>query len=241
MSLPYHWRPLGLRLANAPELKRGTIVPFEHAVYRVVETRLEPDDEKLPLRVVLRPIHITRDDPRSRDHDLHLGSPKHHLWYIYPDEHYPICATCHEPLPCREQMAQEISEAAAERFERFTMAGVCPACQEPVSSRQKSLTWEDNAVVPGGPPVTFHLRANCWGSAQRYELQWVAADPNRRTHKLTCFGHLSQHYDGTWSCTKLDECAGEYAQHKSYERHFPGRTERSQGGTCWCLAGELNV
>jgi hypothetical protein len=230
---------MGMALAGFAELKPGTLMPFEHAVWRIVETKYIEEHGDRPCTVVVRPISITADDPRSRDHDLHLGSDKYHLWYIYPDEHYPICAACHEPLPCRERMAEQISGQQAERFERFTMAGVCPACQEPVSSRQKSLTMEDNAVVPGGPPVTFHLRAKCWGSAQRYEKQWVALDPGRRKHKLSCAGHLSEHYDGSWSCTEMAECAGEMAQHKSYERHRPGRTDRSQGGTCWCLAGEV--
>lgn len=234
-GLPYYWRPLGNALAGFAELKPGMLMPFEHAVYRIIETKYIEEHGDRPCVVVVRPVGVTADDPRSRDHDLSLGAEKYHVWYVYPDGHYPICATCYEPLPCREQMAEKYSAEQAARFERYTIAGVCPACQEPVSQRQKSLTWEDNVVVPGGPPVTFHLRASCWGSAQSYELDWAAADPDRRPLRLTCKGHLSEHYDGTWSCSKLDECAGEMAQHRSYERHYPGHS------TCFCVAGELTT
>lgn len=222
MSLPYEWRPDGTRFKwDGPEV--GDLMPFEHAVYRVIavrDRRTEPghaDDER-PIRVVLRPVEVSEADPaRARDRDLHLGAGASYVsWQVYPDEHYPICAACHEPLPCREQMAERVAEASAKRFDRYTTAGVCPDCQEPVSQRQKSLTWEDNVVVPGGPPVTFHMRNKCRYSASVYEKRWVAADPERRKALLTCPGHVTNHGDGTYECTQMVECPGPTAAHPSY-------------------------
>jgi hypothetical protein len=233
VSLPYRWQPLAAGYTSFRNLKPGDIVPYDHAVYRVVETRVREDHPERPNVVTLRPIEVVADDPRSRDHDRHIGTIPYFTWYTYPDLHYPICSTCSEPLPCREQMAVDLSEQAAERFERFTLAGVCPACSEPVSQRQKSMTWEDNAVVPGGPPVTFHLRRACRESARRYEMQWVALDPNRRRHVLTCQGSLTVHYSGERDCTELAECPGSFARHPLVTRHYPGHS------TCYCVAGDL--
>lgn len=240
MTLPYRWHPDGTKpIGNADKLEPGMLVPFEHQVYRVVEVRRRNDDEldrpeylRRIYAVVLRPIEITSDDPRARDHDRHRGSRKHQIWYIYPNEHYPICATCHEPTPCRDQMAEKHAARGAEEFSRYTMAGVCPACQEPVTKRQKSMTWEDNAVVPGGPPVTFHMRYTCRGYARSYEQQWIQLDPERRKAVLTCAGSYTGHYDGSMDCTELDACPGRDASHRSGVNHYPGHS------TCYCVGGD---
>jgi hypothetical protein len=233
MTLPYTWRPLGANHYRVTtSLQPGELVAFEHAVWRVVEVHPKPQDEQYPWRVILRPAHINTGDVRDRDHDKAYKAGKHAWWDVYPNEHYPICVTCHEPLPCRDQMAAKISAQEAEQFDCYTTAGICPACQEPVSQRQKSLTWEDNAVVPGGPAVTFHLRRACWSQARRYELRWVAFDPGRRKPILTCAGHISYHRDGTAQCTELAGCPGPRAYHPSSESHHPGYS------TCYCVAGD---
>lgn len=175
----------------------------------------------MPRVMTLRP-NRAGDDPRDRDLDkhyliggrttLHWG----HDWAVYPDQHYPVCAACQEPLPCREQMAEQVSAASATRMGRYEMEGVCPACQEPVTARQKSWTWPDNVEIPGGPSVTFHQRGMCRGSATGYETRWVAADPARRRAFLTCPGHVINHNDGTFQCSELTECPGPQARHPSY-------------------------
>lgn len=233
MTLPYDWRPLGAQHYRSTEsLKSGEFVAFDHEVFRVIRVHEKPSDTERPWRVILRPAHINTGDVRDRDHDKAYRATKHTWFDVYPNEHYPICATCKEPLPCRDQMAEKLSARGAEEFERYTTAGVCPACQEPVSQRQKSMTWEDNAIVPGGPPVTFHMRSACWGYARGYEQQWVKLDPERRKAALTCAGRYTSHHGGSMDCTELGECPGPRAWHGSGESHHPGYS------TCHCVGGD---
>lgn len=230
MSLPYRWHPSGTRRVSQPE--PGMFLPYEHKVYRIVEVNPVPDESwsdedrkrvgwsatNTPRMIVVRPIDVTSTDVRARDHDKHfrVGGERTATLYLYTDTHYPICAECHEPLPCRDQMAEQVSTKAAEQMVRYEVPGVCPACSEVVTHRQRSQTWPDNAVIPGGPPITFHLRGKCHYEAVRYEKQWAALDPDRRRMVLSCEGHVTNHNDGTYQCTELTECPGPTAHHPSH-------------------------
>lgn len=234
MSLPYRWHASGTHSTREPQA--GMLWPYEHVVYRIIDVEPVPetdwtDEERrrvngylpqyraeyAPKRIIVRPVHINTGDVRDRDHDRHLRIGARSMGLdVYDDEHYPICAQCHEPLPCRDQMAQRVSTEAMAHMSRYEMAGVCPACEEPVTGRQKSQTWPDNAVIPQGPPVTFHLRRQCHYEAVRYEKQWVALDPDRRRTLLSCGGMVTNHNDGTYQCTQLTECPGPTAEHRSY-------------------------
>lgn len=228
------WRPLGAH----PERKTppvGSFVAYQHAAWRIVEISDAPVGEwtdsdfsghtesqtfKKPYQgwkpqiVVLRPAHITADDPRSRDHDLHLRTTTPLVtWYVYPNGHYPVCAHCGEPVPCRAQLNDEIAAEQMTRMSRYETSSICPACNEPVTKRQASITFEENLVVPLGPPVTFHRKSKCIGSAINYEKHWVAAG-DRRKPTLFCPGHLTNHNDGTYDCTEFDICPGSAVQHQ---------------------------
>jgi hypothetical protein len=214
---------------------RGDIVVHEHKVYRVVEVR--PIDESewtvqtrqlvnvyrpelrqrfLPAHVVLRPIQITSDDPRARDHDKHYRTPPGHTWDIYPNEHYPVCASCHEPTPCREELCRRMAEKAVERLGRYEDPSVCPSCLEPFTRRQKTVTFTDNIEIPGGPPVTYHRRATCFSGAYRYEERLATADPDY-VPQLLCRGTLTNHNDGTYECTQGERCGGPQLHHNGYQ------------------------
>jgi hypothetical protein len=231
--LPYRWYPLGTRNETRPSV--GQIIAWRHAAWRVIEsgpvpevdwsdndrkrlTHLRPEfvSRNIPWTIIVRPVRITADDPRSRDHDVHLGLPARSFTGIdaYPNEHYPVCSICGEPLPCREEMAREEAEKETRRADRYSMPGVCPACEEPVTARQKTVNFEENLRVPAGPPVTFHRRGQCVGSAVRYEQEWAAADPDRRTTRLSCSGHIHHHLDGP-ECSQDPVCPGAKVPHRS--------------------------
>jgi hypothetical protein len=228
VTLPYRWHPLGTTSELRPAV--GALIAWEHQVYRLVSFTLRPPElwsdeaharvERMgkscaPHAVVLRPVDAS-DDPKDRGRDVHVES-RGHYWDVYKDEHYPVCASCSEPLPCRERMAERVSQAAAERMGRYELAGVCPSCGEPVTSRQRSLTFSENLEVLGGPPVTFHVgRYGCRHSAALYEQRWVEADPARRKATLTCRGSVINHNDGTYECTQFGECPGPEAEHNGY-------------------------
>jgi hypothetical protein len=229
-GLPYRWIPLGAVFRD-PFI--GDLLPMSHQVWRVVEIAPIPEvdwtpedyrrhhhpagasDRALPRYVVLRPADL--GDDRRRDRHFKLGGDaSSYRWRVYPDEHYPVCASCTEPLPCREQMAERTAAIAVDRMSRYETAGVCPACGEVVTSRQRQHTWPDNIEVLGGPPVTFHDRRECHDGAVAYKKRWCAADPERRRTTLSCTGAVTTHGDGTYECTQLDACPGPGAAHPSY-------------------------
>jgi hypothetical protein len=230
------WRPDHTTCSTAPP-NPGDLVAFEHAVYRVIEVNPVPQEQwtdeqrawhaavradlrprAVPVVVVARPATHRTGDARAGAHNLHLRSRNGRTeWHIYRDEHYPVCAQCGEPTPCRERLGMQEATAALERMARYEVAGICPACRTPVTERQRSLTFPDNLELPGGPPVTFHIgRAACRWTAALYEQRWVAADPDRRRTSLSCPGHLTNHNDGTYDCTEHHECRGPLARHQGY-------------------------
>jgi hypothetical protein len=234
MSLPYRWNPDGVqRYGNTRPPTVGDLVPRDHAVWRVIEVSdrdevdwSDGDRERIAAykaeyRHKLRPqVYVMRRlDQHTRDNDLHLryGGEVGTMYYKpYPDQHYPICAECHEPSPCRDKMAEQVSEQAAKRMARYDQAGVCPSCMEVITHKQQRLTWPDNAMIIGGPPVSFHRRNRCYRSAVEYETAWVAQDPDNRRAQLSCRGGVTNHNDGTYECSELIDCPGPHAQHRYY-------------------------
>lgn len=225
------WWPLGaVAQRGIPDV--GALVAHDHAVYRVREIRPTPrvdwDAAAIeyverhganagPVNVIVRPAHITGDDPALRSKDVHLRAHgKLTCWWVYPHEHYPICSACSEPMPCRETLAIEASARATKFMSRYEIAGVCPACGSPVTQRQGSRTFDENLYVPLGPPVTFHAgRRDCWGGLVAYEEKWVAADPENRKRRYRCDGTLTTHTTTEYECTEGVECPGPQASHRA--------------------------
>lgn len=157
----------------------GDLVPFRHVVWRVLTVEPVPevdwtDGERHDRNLERRPIYLldtphvliarpVDDDPQPTctDRDVHLRVNKARALPHYPDRHYPVCADCRQPMPCQDQINARRVDAAIKEMERYSFPGVCPACGETVTTRQWSGTYSDNRVVPGGPPVTFHLRKRC--------------------------------------------------------------------------------
>ena len=58
---------------------------------------------------------------------------------------------------------------------RYELAGVCPACGEPVTTRQTRQTWRVNLYAfDRDQPVTFHLRRQCEREAMEYDRACMA-------------------------------------------------------------------
>lgn len=204
----------------------GTLIGLNHGVWRVIDVQSQPreewddtdhqavaehGDDHAPQLVHLQPV-CGRETRPGRVRTW----PGMHSWHVYRSEHYPVCGLCGEPTPCREREADRITEHELTVMARYETPGVCPACQEPVTGRQKSITFTDNIRVPGGPSVTYHVgRERCRDAASRYETSWAAQDPTRRT-TLSCLGRITTHNDGTYECTAGDECRGPNARHETY-------------------------
>lgn len=229
---PYRWRPLGTTTERQPPA--GRIVAWRHAAWRVIESTPVPevdwtqeDRDRLsrykpefrsasqPWMIVVRPVLVTGDDPRDRDDDVHLRQPASYSdgMEVYPDEHYPVCARCGEPVPCRESKARELTDLAAKKADRYSIPGVCPHCEEMITARQKTVTFGENLYVPFGPPVTFHAgRRECLYYAADYEQKWAGLVPGRVT-TLSCPGDVWEHADGE-ECTEGDDCRGLTVRHR---------------------------
>lgn len=228
----YRWYPSGTRSSySAPS--PGDLIAWHHAVWRVQSVEQIPEDlwtdddqrrarvykagKGRPVMVVVRPAHITSDDVRARDHDKHLKSSVGSEWHVYPDEHYPICAQCLEPLPCRDEIGRREAERSMKHMERYLSPGVCPSCETVITTRQKSLTFAENLEMPGGPPVTFHVgRSDCRRDAAHYEKRWAALDSANRRTTLSCSGSVVNHNDGTYECSAWANCPGPLAFHPDY-------------------------
>lgn len=238
------WYPEGTRDSATPP-PVGSIIAWAHAAWRVTEINPIPEDlwteqERrtakaykpevgTPAMVVVRPVHITDDDVRVHDHDKHLRHRGGLWWRVYPSEHYPVCARCLEPLPCRDQLAQAEVEKSVRTLELYLQTGDCPACAQQITPRQKTTTFEENIVVPGGPPISFHVgRRDCRYAAAQYEKKWVALAPGERSTTWSCPGAVTNHGDGTYECTEEDQCRGPLAFHPQYSS-CEDRECRAQG------------
>lgn len=251
--VPRSWIPSGAELRwRRPD--PGDLTAFDHAVYRVIEVNDSPADlwseeqhaaveaalsagrmAPLPYVAVVRPVEITGDDPRARDRDLHLSSrgASGTTWWVYPNEHYPVCGTCQEPLPCREVLAVDEAAAAIAEMSRYESPDVCPACNQLVALGQHRRTFDVNLEIPGGPPITFHLRQKCFRAAYAYEMRYRREAPGA-TPKM-CAGMLRQEAcdHGPAGCDTAD-CPGPDVVHAVRRCVWctPVRHRRTTTGTC---------
>jgi hypothetical protein len=126
-------------------------------------------------------------------------------WHTYRGERWPMCSCCGEPMPCRAELQDQEIDRSLRRIDKLMARrpGCCWGCAEPITARQKVVTYPgDNLDLPGGPAVVFHTRQDCYRFAAQYELRWLATDP-RHQRILTwpaCAGILVVHHDGSSEC-----------------------------------------
>jgi hypothetical protein len=146
---------------------------------------------KRPFHIVLRhlngPLLIQPGEERGfvRLHDgtrevSFTSWPEQFRWIRLPDP-YQTCSCHGHPWPCQERDRQVLAQHQLKKMDRLmatAQPGVCAECLEPISTRQKTVTFpEESRFVPGAPGPTFHAgRAACWGAAERYEREGRLAD-----------------------------------------------------------------
>lgn len=237
-----NWWPEGIKRGGGSGRPNvGATVAFDRRAWEVrhvTEADLMPEEEKriagyrepyrtraLPYRVTLRRLHGPKH-PRENDvGDIGLRVPvaAYDPLPAYPNGRVPLCSCCGHPWPCLEadQQAQAAKELKAAEREMRLLPGCCPACEEPVTSRQKSITFGGpNVRNPLAEGPTFHLRSKCRSDAARYEEAWVADEPGRARSLLTlsCAGTVIVHGDGSAECFGADgsDCPSVYASHRGY-------------------------
>lgn len=232
-----HWWPaLRGEVTYSRKPTVGALIAVRREPYRVVEVRdVEPIDwadkhrdvwikQGMPDPWILAPFTVVLQPlPSGRRQHVEVG-PLVSLWFETLPEHYAVCVSCGELAPCREVTAERAAVREMARFARLAavLPGCCWACNEPVTSRQESVTFAgDNLLMPTAPPSpTFHLRRSCRGAAAHYEEMWVAADPRRPRSMLTlkCAGTLVVHGDRSTECFGAIEsdCPDPRAAHQAY-------------------------
>lgn len=211
----------------------GTVLRDDHfAPWRVVAVDEIPEDRwtdseratiasysqgfrprTIPRRVILR--RASAPWPSINTHhtsDVHLKVVNDTL-QVFADR-YPVCSCCGLLVPCRKQWGEDNATDTIAAMDRYSTAGVCPSCQEPVTTRQRTVTFPNNLHVPLGPPVTFHTRRRCTGGAIGYEDAYVKTHPDWPRLWPKCSGMTTAHVDGTYSCTTgRGVCPGPHARH----------------------------
>lgn len=236
------WQPLGtIKRYDAKRPEVGDVVAWKYAAWTVMWVRVdEPTgadaerlrgyraefrDRAMPYSLTLRRLHGPKIECENSRQEIGLGvrAASHYNWERYKSGRVPLCSCCGHPFPCRiaDQEAQAAREMEAAERELSLMPGFCPACREPVTSRQKSITFGGpNVRNPLAEGPTFHLRRKCCHEAARYEDAWVAAEPGRSRSLLTlrCAGSLIVHGDGSAECFGAEDsdCPSVYARHRGY-------------------------
>lgn len=220
----------------------GELVAWDWRAWEVMHVRvLDPTDEEterldhypkpvqallLPYAITLRRVHGAPAKGENSVGDIGLRIPvgSSASFPRYTDNRVPLCSCCSHPWPCRENVDGVRAAAELEKAEREMrlLPGCCPACQEPITARQKTISFPGpyvrNPLAPSDP--SYHLRRACRSEAARYEELWVTAEPGRRRSLLTlkCDGSVIVHGDGTGECIGAtdSDCPSIYAWHGTW-------------------------
>lgn len=237
------WRPEGVERSGPIGRRRrvsvGDVVAVERRAWEVTHVRVEDPtteeelrlrayvapyrEERLPYSVTLRRLHGPKHENENSRAEVGFRVG---VWWEQPlpryvDGRVPLCSCCGHPWPCliadQERLAAKELQTA-ERQMRL-MPGCCPACEEPVTLRQKSITFGGpNVRNPLAEGPTFHLRRQCRHAAAQYEEAWVNDEPGRPRSLLTlsCAGNLIVHGDGSAECFGAvdSDCPSVYAHHR---------------------------
>lgn len=219
------WHPI--RTSDYRRPQPGQLIAFRHAVWRVEKVQDRPlsdaDRDKwldagMPdLATWRRPYRVEAQwvagaepewlTPAQTRGKIDVPADTYMTWNVYEGGRWPRCSCCGEPMPCRAELEDQQVTASLNRVARMEAVppGACWACAEPISTRQKSITYSgDNIDLPGGQQPRFHTRSSCRAFAERYEERWLAADP-RRERMLTwpsCGGILLVHANGDSECVE---------------------------------------
>jgi hypothetical protein len=126
-------------------------------------------------------------------------------WNVYPAGRWPQCSCCGEPMPCRAAIVDARVQHDMDKLAALEakMPGACWSCSEPITTRQRAVTYAgENLDMPGGPAVKFHTRQQCRHAAEKYEERWLKANPGqpRIVTYPYCRGTLITHNDGISEC-----------------------------------------
>lgn len=233
------WRPASVSTARPSRPRVGDIVALDRRAWEVMhisDDEPTPEEQErigayrspyreqaMPFRVTLRRLHGEPHESENGRQEVgfRVRAAAYNPLPAYPNGRVPLCSCHGHPWPCIEADQQRAAEAEMRKAEKALrlLPGCCPACEEPVTSRQRSITFGGpNVQNPLAEGPTFHLRRKCYHAAADYEELWVGAEPGRKRSLLTlsCAGTVIVHGDGTAECFGADGsvCPSVYARHR---------------------------
>lgn len=150
-------------------------------------TRIDERNGEPILNLIPEAAWRITDPATKKSHEIALKTPR--LYYIRRvTDHAPACRTCGELWPCThmknlnkldndiqalEEKERKRHQARKQRHKfraRYSTPGVCPACQTIVTTGQPFRTFEVNAVIENGPPVTYHLSRKCAADTRHHSM-----------------------------------------------------------------------
>lgn len=276
------WRYGAWRAIEVTPVPDVDLTEEDRAIMDRVVSGLRSEEDRHRVRAHGRPLYvvlahesgplITKAGERfPRLHDgrvtMHLGTQPMSNPFNILMEPYQTCS-CHGHIwRCQDMDRDAVAAAGAatmRQVEDGHAPGVCLACREPITTRQKSLTFpEPSRVLPGAPGPTFHAgRSSCWAAAEEYERTGRLVDNPDVARLASCPGVRFIHEDHAMpaaqriECTAGPACTGLHGP-AGYQRESPcwyrdpitgnagayPRPERDCGytrGDRRCLAADLS-
>lgn len=232
------WRVDEVRDRDAADLTAEHLAHIEKHV-AMWRTPLRPGRRAAawPFAVVLRhergPFLVERFDRLSDGgRVVHLGGGlrpdrNHPISWTVLAEPYRLCS-CHvDPWPCQDIDRAEVAAAEATKMDKLmatAQPGVCAHCLEPISTRQRVITFpEESRWVPGASGPTFHAgRGDCWEGAEKYERTGRLVDDPSAVRVASCPGlrfiHEGRDVAGVdrLECTAGPLCTGLHGPSRRY-------------------------
>lgn len=213
------WRSDQGRRTFARDLAEGDVIAVDYAPMRHKPWRIERVTQREDrTALIVRPLGAEFDFAQHNE----SVSIRSTAFVDVLSEHYMVCAKCGQLPPCAEVWNEHVANQVTERAARYETAGVCPACEEPVTNRQRMIRVEENIVVPLGPPVTFHARRKCEHAAVEYDKR--VAKATGRAPDLSCSSMQIRHADGLRECDNAD-CPGQHVYHHGFARCYAATAE----------------
>lgn len=153
----------------------GDVIGWDFAAWEVTHLSpvLDPEPGGHDTRATLHRLYGPKHEHENRNQDV--GVSFRASWSgmdIYRSGRVYLCSCCGHPAPCRQQVAEEASALAAQRFEERLNRmgpGLCYACGEVITKRQERVTFPgDHADFPGRSGPTFHTRGKCYSERAAY-------------------------------------------------------------------------
>lgn len=148
----------------------GDVLAHDYSAWEILG--IDPADEPRGIKISIKKLYGRHDFNRGT---LTVTGWRSTYLPIYEGSRVPLCSCCAMPFPCRESDAERIAadEMALmeKRMARAGVPGICYACGEVITTRQKSLTYpagEGNVQLPGYPSPRFHMRDQCGNARWSY-------------------------------------------------------------------------